>query len=426
MNYKYLFTEKTIKDHTIFETNTSERISNIAKTHRSALEEFDGSVKTYTTKINSLSEEQKVFFEGFLNDLKKRDEAIKTDLSKSLTELDEIFKVHSKLNNDYMENLSKEIENSHLVYKNHSTLLKENLKNISTETADSFTKAIQVVKSDADQRKALEIKKAEAIETMMKAMKQIEAINIEEQECNKNLTTVVGNLETTKDKFANDVEANIVKPLDSHTLEREESRQRFHKGISTVQMLNESDKVNCESKVNKSTKTLNDFTTERTDLFQTTLASVNEKCGNIINELTSCTKMISDKKEESNSLIEHNCQDVRQVVTAECLRLKEYHYQINAYSHSLSDNMQQYSSEHVVSMKDCVAQLDDFQEKELQTYTPTGETPMKKEFKYPRILACTAPHNTIIKRLREENEWSDLDATTVYDEVCLDFFVFIV
>lgn len=371
----------------------------------------------YNTRVKSLTEDQKVFFESFLDDLKVKDLAIKADVSKNISELNELFQGHFKLNLEYMEHLSKETEDSHATYINHASSLKENLKSISTETADNFKTTIEAVQSDADQRVALQTERSEAMEAMMKAMKKMEAIAAKEQAFNINMSSITNNLETAKEKFINDVEENVVKPIKSHTLAREVSRQGFHKAISTIKMLNESHKINSESKTNKSTKALTDIMSERGDFFQKTISSVAEKSEVIASELTSCTDMVSEKKEVSNRLIDHHCDDIKEVIGSECVQLKEYYTQTNAYTHSLSDNLQQYSSSHDISMKDCVEQLDAFQEKELQTYKPTGETPMKKEFKYPRTLACTSPHNAIIKRLREENEWSDLDATTVYDEV---------
>lgn len=415
---KFKSTEKRMKTQSTFEATTRERISNISKTHSSLLEELESSMKEYTTRVKSLSEDQKVFFEAFLNDLKVRDEAIKADVSKNISELNELFQGHFKLNLEYLERLCKETEDSHTAYINHASSLKDNLKNISTETEHNFKTTIESVQSDADQRLVLQIERSEAMAAMMNAMKQMEAITVKEQAFNENMSSITKNLEAAKEKFVNDVEENVVKPIQSHTLGREVSRQAFHKAISNVNKLNESHKINSESKTNNSTKALTDIMSERDGLFQKMISSVAEKSECVKNELTSCTDMVSEKKEVSNRLIDHHCDDIQEVMGSECVRLKAYYTQTNAYIHSLSDDLQQYSSSHDISMKDCVDQLDAFQEKELQTYTPTGATPMKKEFKYPRKLACTSPHNTIIKRLREENEWSDLDATTI-DEVGL-------
>lgn len=344
-------------------------------------------------------------------------------INKNFSELDTLFKAHSKLNTEYMESLSNQVETSHKNYLSHSSNLKENLQKISNETSENFTKAITAVKSDSEQRNSLQAEKAQALEAMMKVMKQMEAINSKEEAFNKKLCSVSDDLELAKNQFSNGIENNLVKSLSAYDLEKEENRIQFHKGISTIQQLNKADEINSEAQINKTIKSVADLNTERVDLFQKSLSTVNENCGKIVDEISSCTSIISEKKEGSNNLIEHNCNDIKEVVAAENIRLQECNTHIKAYTGSLGDGIQQYSSSFNCYMGECVDMLDDFQSKELQVYTPTGQTPMKKEFKYPRVLACTSPHNKIIKRLREENEWSDMDATIVCDEVSF-FLIF--
>ncbi|XP_016934527.2 kinesin-like protein Klp61F [Drosophila suzukii] len=57
-----------------------------------------------------------------------------------------------------------------------------------------------------------------------------------------------------------------------------------------------------------------------------------------------------------------------------------------------------------------------FQQTELKTYAPTGTTPSKRDFVYPRTLVATSPHQEIVKRYRQEQDWSDLDTTATIDE----------
>lgn len=71
-------------------------------------------------------------------------------------------------------------------------------------------------------------------------------------------------------------------------------------------------------------------------------------------------------------------------------------------------------------MTQCVNDLESFRRSELKTYTATGATPSKKEFSYPKILVETSPHSCIVKRFRQENNWSDLDTTAPIDEVGSD------
>ncbi|EDW69394.1 kinesin-like protein Klp61F [Drosophila virilis] len=64
----------------------------------------------------------------------------------------------------------------------------------------------------------------------------------------------------------------------------------------------------------------------------------------------------------------------------------------------------------------CHQDLSNFHQSELKTYAPTGTTPSKRDFIYPRTLAATSPHQDIVRRYRQEQDWSDLDTTATIDE----------
>ncbi|KMY96772.1 kinesin-like protein Klp61F [Drosophila simulans] len=64
----------------------------------------------------------------------------------------------------------------------------------------------------------------------------------------------------------------------------------------------------------------------------------------------------------------------------------------------------------------CEQELVRFQQSELKTYAPTGTTPSKRDFVYPRTLVATSPHQEIVRRYRQEQDWSDLDTTATIDE----------
>lgn len=64
--------------------------------------------------------------------------------------------------------------------------------------------------------------------------------------------------------------------------------------------------------------------------------------------------------------------------------------------------------------------LDTYAAKAMKTYTPTGQTPAKKEFNYPLELAATSPHERIIRRFWQQHSdvsVSQLDCSTTISEV---------
>lgn len=74
-------------------------------------------------------------------------------------------------------------------------------------------------------------------------------------------------------------------------------------------------------------------------------------------------------------------------------------------------------------LETCHKDLSHFHQSELKTYAPTGTTPSKRDFIYPRTLAATSPHEDIVRRYRQEQDWSDLDTTATIDEVRCELIV---
>lgn len=65
----------------------------------------------------------------------------------------------------------------------------------------------------------------------------------------------------------------------------------------------------------------------------------------------------------------------------------------------------------------CQTRLDKFQNDELQMYTPTGQTPAKREYKYPKVLAVTSPHSKIIADFWRTHNPADLECSAIISEV---------
>lgn len=65
----------------------------------------------------------------------------------------------------------------------------------------------------------------------------------------------------------------------------------------------------------------------------------------------------------------------------------------------------------------CQKRLEKFHNDELQMYTPTGQTPAKREYKYPKQLAATSPHGKIINDYWRTHDARDLNCSAIISEV---------
>ncbi|XP_036217551.2 kinesin-like protein Klp61F [Bactrocera oleae] len=119
---------------------------------------------------------------------------------------------------------------------------------------------------------------------------------------------------------------------------------------------------------------------------------------------------------ESELKVDEATNDVKTSLTQDAQRLKQHVAVTSGLTNAIQQNILNYANTYNDQMSTCVNDVDKFKQSELKTYAPTGATPSKRNFVYPRSLAATSPHIDIVKRYRQENEWSDLDTTVPIDE----------
>lgn len=61
----------------------------------------------------------------------------------------------------------------------------------------------------------------------------------------------------------------------------------------------------------------------------------------------------------------------------------------------------------------CSQRLDQFQTNELQIYKPSGQTPSKRDYVYPKALATTSPHAKIIKEFWRNHNPDELNCSAI-------------
>ena len=94
--------------------------------------------------------------------------------------------------------------------------------------------------------------------------------------------------------------------------------------------------------------------------------------------------------------------------------------------HTLGGLVQTAESSVNTNLLKCTSDINEFQQSEILKYQSTGETPIRKDFKFSRNLAATSPHERIIKRLRMESGVSDISQqldTSILEVTKFGFFL---
>uniref|UniRef100_A0A1A9W4K9 Kinesin motor domain-containing protein n=1 Tax=Glossina brevipalpis TaxID=37001 RepID=A0A1A9W4K9_9MUSC len=122
---------------------------------------------------------------------------------------------------------------------------------------------------------------------------------------------------------------------------------------------------------------------------------------------------------EGSKKVQTSTDQVNQLTVENARRLKNHTAEACSLNSTLQNALKTYMQSYQEQMKTCGDDINIFKQNELKTYTPSGSTPSKKEFTYPRVLATTSPHTRIIERFRQENDWSNIDTTMTIQEETL-------
>lgn len=84
---------------------------------------------------------------------------------------------------------------------------------------------------------------------------------------------------------------------------------------------------------------------------------------------------------------------------------------------NLESTQKDYAEKLLSDVHVCMTRLDSFQKDEIKMYTPTGQTPSKRDYQYTKVLAATSPHAKIIHEFWNNHDGSVLDCSAVIAEV---------
>lgn len=115
--------------------------------------------------------------------------------------------------------------------------------------------------------------------------------------------------------------------------------------------------------------------------------------------------------------IDGGLQRVIKDVAAEQDRLDAQQFEFDDTMNTLEATQKEFHETLHTDIEYCQKRLQTFQTDELQMYTPTGQTPSKREYSYPRKLAATSPHGKIIADFWSTHNPADLDCSAIISEV---------
>lgn len=135
------------------------------------------------------------------------------------------------------------------------------------------------------------------------------------------------------------------------------------------------------------------------ELFETTITKVDD--------------IAKRKKQDSISglnILAANVRVENDRTDAESRRLKET-------TQAMQSTQNEYETKLYGDLEHCASQLITFQKEELQIYKPSGDTPSKREYGFPRVLSATSPTAKIVQEFWRNPSSADLNCSAISIEV---------
>lgn len=138
--------------------------------------------------------------------------------------------------------------------------------------------------------------------------------------------------------------------------------------------------------------------------------------------------VLTDKVYDMFNQIENTCEMIRididgglngviKDVNLEQDRLVAHQFEFDDTMTTLEATQNEFHETLIADIEFCQKRLQTFESTELQLYTPTGQTPSKREYSYPKKLAATSPHGKIITELWRTHNPADLNCSAIISEV---------
>lgn len=180
----------------------------------------------------------------------------------------------------------------------------------------------------------------------------------------------------------------------------------------------------CESASKNIKSNMNEMVRVSDENEQCLVASIDEMNKNFINQQNVVTDKMYDvfnQIENSYELtrvnIDGGLHSVINEVTNEQDRIDAHQFEFDDTMTTLETTQKEFHETISNDIDFCKSRLQTFQTEELRVYTPTGQTPSKRNYSYPRVLAVTSPHGKIVKDFWSTHDPADLDCSAIISEV---------
>ncbi|XP_055389957.1 kinesin-like protein Klp61F [Condylostylus longicornis] len=283
-------------------------------------------------------------------------------------------------------------------------VLNDQLFNIVEEAQRTIKAEVESVKANTERRNQLNKKRSEILS------KLIELEN-EDREGIEKIEVISENLISVKDEISSKIN-NKIERIKLFDKEREASFKILNGKIENIQEGTNSYVSQIHDQVERIQNLI--LTNQKQNLehetSMTNLFLENKK--NQKELVTTTSKELTNVKNNSCSTVKTQFKEVSNTIFKNQSAFNEFSLENTSMTKSFVEAVNDYADAYWNNMNNNF-QLFNFYQNGLKVYSPTGQTPSKREYTYPKVLAKTSPHSNIIKRFRLENGYSDHDISNM-------------
>ncbi|KAH8349753.1 hypothetical protein KR084_005344 [Drosophila pseudotakahashii] len=420
----YLEQQAASKEHLSQEmvnsSNVSQRLANNASKSIGMLKEIcsQSLVDQAQLQNNLMTEVLKIsdqhcqkFIGQLMEQLQQRQLQMSREIESNLQEMEENNQRHKDMLDSMQEKFSQIIDSSSQSLEKHVQQVHQQLEQLSSMSLPDAEELEQLQEELANER-ALAQQEETLLESMMMQMEQIKnlrakncvSMSIRLNKMEENRVTRNQRIDDTKSgirdyqKLGMEAAQSAQAELNS---QMEEGMLCLDRGVANCSMLQAHMKNLSQEYANQTNENVG---SSRLHHEQVNFICVESK------------KQLEALQEKSYANLEQTVGERQQLITEDRQRFIGH----STVATDLVQELNRQSTEHAALQRQQLQiseqELVRFQQTELKTYAPTGTTPSKRDFIYPRTLVATSPHQEIVRRYRQEQDWSDLDTTATIDE----------
>ncbi|KAH8297530.1 hypothetical protein KR054_001868, partial [Drosophila jambulina] len=379
----------------------SQSVADQAQLQRQLVSEISESCDQHTQKLVAQMLEQ----------MQQRQLQMSTDIQANLQEMEENNQRHKAMLDSMQEKFFQIIDSSSKSLEKHVANVQQQLDELSDMSVPDGEHLKQLQEELANER-ALARQEEALLESMMMQIEQIKNLRTKNTQ---SITEHIGHLEENRVARNKHIDATQSGIKDYKKLGSEASqtaRKELSDQMETGMLCLDQSIAKCSTlkvhvqNLGQEYAKQTEVNVQATRLHQEALLEICRKSDNQQEEL----------QEKQREHLKKTASERQQLITEDRQQFLGH----STLASDLVNEMTLQTTEHAALQRQqlltCEQEVTRFQQSELKTYVPTGTTPSKRAFVYPRSLVATSPHQDIVRRYRQENDWSDLDTTATIDE----------